>query len=107
MSRASRGPYKFRFDKSQKYFSASSQAGLRIVSGGRVTVRVWFLRALRPSRARGALMTTGALGRRGRLQQPIDILVQLRQLIPALADLVAELVGAALGSEWVAYGRYK
>jgi hypothetical protein len=41
------------------------------------------------------------------LQQPVKILVQLRQLIPALADLVGDLVGAVLGSEWVAYGRYK
>jgi hypothetical protein len=28
------------------------------------------------------------------LQQPVEILVQLRQLIPALADLVGDLVGA-------------
>jgi hypothetical protein len=70
-------------------------------------VSIGRLRALRPSRTRGALMTTGALGRRRRLQQSIQILVQLRQLVPAPADLVGDLVGAALGSEWVAYGRYK
>jgi hypothetical protein len=33
------------------------------------------------------------------LQQPIKNLAQLRQLIPALADLVGGLVVAALGSE--------
>jgi hypothetical protein len=33
------------------------------------------------------------------LQQPIKNLAQLRQLIPALADLVGDLVVAALASE--------
>jgi hypothetical protein len=33
------------------------------------------------------------------LQQPIKNLTQLRQLIPALTDLVRDLVVAALGSE--------
>ena len=43
------------------------------------------------------------------LQQPIKNLAQLRQLIPALADLVGDLVVAALGSEkaGIAHGRYK
>jgi hypothetical protein len=33
------------------------------------------------------------------LQQPIKNLAQLRQLIPALTDLMGDLVVAAIGSE--------
>jgi hypothetical protein len=42
------------------------------------------------------------------LQQLIENLAQLRQPIPALANLVGDLV-VALGSQWagIAYGRYK
>src|SRR5580704_5421731 len=54
-----------------------------------------------------ALTTIGASGRRSRLKQSIQILVQLRQLIPAFADLVGDLVCAALDWEKVAYDRYK
>jgi hypothetical protein len=55
---------------------------------------------------RATSLRAGALHRRGRLQQSIEILVQLRQLIFALANLVSDLVGAAVDSERLAHSRY-
>ena len=57
-------------------------------------------RSLRP------FARAGALHRCGRLQQSIEILVQLRQLIFALANLVSDQVGGAVDSERLAYSRY-
>jgi hypothetical protein len=63
----------------------------------------------RPLCSWGFFLTGAAHCHVALLQQPIEILVQLRQFIPALANLVGDPVGAALGSEWavIAYGRYK